>query len=233
MCFLLGFRVALSVAIRHTECRYSTLKGFCMSAAIHRLSTPRERIRRDQNEALTQALLPFLDDPNLDPRLARLVGEVKGLVDRRTASSNRWTFVMLSPSQNRAVVSLIRARSSRPMVAADIWALCFEHLRTDTGEIMLRREQIAEAVGVSAQVVSRIMSELVSFGAISRTLERLEGVKGPGIVRYFMNPNVATHLSGAARDDAQRSAPILELVGGVAHPSQRRARAAGPALPVL
>ena len=29
-----------------------------MAAVIHRLRTPRERIRQDQNEALTQALLP-------------------------------------------------------------------------------------------------------------------------------------------------------------------------------
>ena len=58
-----------------------------MAAVIHRLRTPRERIRQDQNEALTQALLPFLDDPGTDPRMARVVGELKAVLDRRTASS--------------------------------------------------------------------------------------------------------------------------------------------------
>lgn len=204
-----------------------------MSAAIVPLLSPRERIRADQNEALTQALLPFLDDPELEPNLARLVGEVKGLVDRRTASRNKWTFLMLSPSQNRAVVKMIRERSARPMVAADIWALCFQHLRLDTGEIMLRRDQIAAEVGVSAREVSRIMSELCSYGAIARRRDRVEGMKGSGLVRYFMNPNVATHLSGAARDAAQAAAPILQVIDGAVHPAQRRGRSAPFPRPVL
>lgn len=197
-----------------------------MSAAIHRLCTPRDRIRQDQNAELTQALLPFLDDPNLDPRLARLLGDLKGLVDRRTASLNKWTFVMLSPDQNAAVVEFLASHAARPLVCMRLWALCFRHLRTDTGEITLTREEIAEALAVPSTEISRAMSELVSFGAISRRRERVPGLRGAGLARYFMNPNVATHLAGRARDDAQRAAPLLKVIDGTSHPSQRRARAA-------
>lgn len=185
-----------------------------MAAVIHRLRTPRDRIRQDQNAELTQALLPFLDDPDLDPRLARLVSEVKGLVDRRTASLNKWAFVMLSPDQNAAVVEFLASNAARPLVCMRLWALCFRHLRTDTGEIMLSRDQMADALAVPSGEVSRCMSELVKFGAISRVRERVPGLRGAGLARYFMNPNVATHLSGKVRDDAQRSAPVLALVGG-------------------
>lgn len=193
-----------------------------MAAVIHRLRTPRERIRQDQNEALTQALLPFLDDPGTDPRMARVVGELKAVLDRRTASRNGWTFLMLSPSQNRAVVKYLRSNSARPMVAVELWALCFEHLRNDTGEVLLSREQMAEEVGVAPKRVSEVMSELVKIGAISRVRERVPGMRGSGVVRYFMNPNVATQLSGKARDDAQRSAPMLALVGGSSGEVRRR-----------
>ena len=37
-------------------------------------------------------------------------------------------------------------------------------------------------------------------------------MRGPGMVRYFMNPNVATHLAGKARDEAQAAAPKLRVV---------------------
>ena len=37
-------------------------------------------------------------------------------------------------------------------------------------------------------------------------------MRGPGRAVYFMNPNVATNLSGAVRDKAQAEAPKLRLV---------------------
>ena len=52
------------------------------------------------------------------------------------------------------------------MVAVELWALCFEHLRNDTGEVLLSREQMAEEVGVAPKRVSEVMSELVKIGAI-------------------------------------------------------------------
>lgn len=197
-----------------------------MVAEIRRLRTRPARLRQDENARLRQALLPFRDGGDgftMEREEMRLVvSKALALIDRQTASLNKWTFVMLSPEQNAIVVSYLADHSRRPLVAVKLWALVFNHLRTDTGEIVLSREDIAEKLGVEARHVSEVMGELVRFGAISRTRERIAGLRGPGLVHYFMNPNVATHLSGKLRDEAQRAAPILKLVEGTAHPAQRR-----------
>ena len=56
------------------------------------------------------------------------------------------------------------------------------------------------------------MRELEAIGAIIIRRERVAGTRGPARAVYFMNPNVATNLSGAARDRAQAEAPKLRLV---------------------
>jgi DNA-binding IclR family transcriptional regulator len=121
---------------------------------------------------------------------------------------------MLNPEQNAAVVAWIMGNSARPMKAARAWAECFTVLRPDTGEIDARREELADRIGVPPAEISRIMGELETCGAIIRKRERVPGMRGAGIVRYFMNPRVGTHLAGAARDEAQAAAPRLRLVEG-------------------
>lgn len=207
-----------SDAVRH-------LMGGFMPAVIRRLITRPDRLRRDEAEALRQALLPFVDGGESSSQLVDAGRTLLAHVDRLSASSNRWTFVMLSPDQNAAVVEFLAANSGRPIVSVRLWALCFRHLRTDTGEIMLGRDELAKSLGVTAGEVSRCMSELVKFGAILRVRERVGGMRGPGVVRYFMNPRVGTHLSGQARDAAQAAAPMLKVIDGTSHPSQRRCRA--------
>ena len=118
-----------------------------------------------------------------------------------------WTFVMLSPAQNEMVVDWLAQNSKRPMVAVRVWAKMFNHLRMDTGEILLPRAKLAEAIGVAPYHLSRIMTELEGINAIRR--ER-DGRR----VRYFMNPNVATHVAGPARAEAQKGVGPLTLVQG-------------------
>lgn len=196
-----------------------------MAASIRRLRTRPARLRQDESAALRQALLPFVDGDGFKVQRVEvrvLAGELLAVVDRETASLNRWSFVMLSPSQNRLVVRHLLRNSRRPLVAVDLWALLFEHLRMDTGEVALRREQMAAALGVEARFVSEVMTELERFGAISRLRE------GRG-VRYFMNPNVGTHLAGKARDDAQAAARSIGLVDL----AERRRRWLRPSMSVL
>jgi hypothetical protein len=87
-----------------------------MAAVILRHRTRRDRLRAAEAE-----------------ELRRLVGERPGLperlrsgliaaIDRETASENGWTFVMLSPEQNRAVLDWLLAHSSRPRQAVALWA---------------------------------------------------------------------------------------------------------------
>jgi hypothetical protein len=55
--------------------------------------------------------------------------------------------------------------------------------------------------------ISRIMTELSNCCAILHRREKVPGMRGQGRVRYFINPNVATDLSGKERDAAQRNVP--------------------------
>lgn len=176
--------------------------------AIHQLKTRPDRLRQDQADLLRQALLPF------EEQMPEAVRSLISALDRQTASRNKWTFVMLSPEQNAVVVDYLADHSEQPMVALKLWALCFKHLRTDTGEIMLTREEIAEKLHQPPREISRIMTELVEFGAIIRKRQKVGGMKGPGMVHYFMNPRVATHLAGKERDEAQSDAPLLRLIEG-------------------
>jgi hypothetical protein len=119
---------------------------------------------------------------------------------------------MLSPEQNEAVVTWLLDHSNRPQQAVRLWVTLFRHLRRDTGEIMLTRDEMAEQINERPDKVSAIMGELERIGAISRRREKVAGMRGPGVVRYFMNPNVATHLTGKTRDQAQAAARKLEVV---------------------
>jgi hypothetical protein len=174
-----------------------------MPATLHRLRTKRQRLRREQAAALRQMILEFEGLPDHAARA------IIGAIDRETAAENGWTFVMLSPAQNRAVIDWLLEHAERRREAIALWALLFEHLDRHTGMILLTRDEIAEQVGTHPDIVSAIMSDLEGIGAIVRRRERVAGMRGPGMVRYFMNPNVGTHLVGHVREEAQAKAPPL------------------------
>ena len=177
-----------------------------MAATLRRLRTKADRLLAEQADALRQLVIEY---PGLPERPR---GEIVAAIDRQAAAENGWTFVMLSPSQNKAVQRWLLEHSRRPQKATMLWVELFDHLRRDTGEIMLSRDQLAELIGEHPNNVSEIMRELASIGAITIHRERVPGQRGPGRAVYFMNPNVATTLSGAARDRAQAEAPKLRLV---------------------
>lgn len=172
-----------------------------MSATIHRFRSKRTRIKTEQALEMRQLLLDFAEDHGL-PEDA--LGRIVAAVDGETASERGWTFIMIGPRENRAVARWLRQYSQRPTVALVLWAELFTALRYDTGEIMMTRQELAEAVGIHPNSVSGIMAELESVGAVSR--RRV----GRG-VRYYMNPTIATYLTGKARDAAQDAAPRLKL----------------------
>src|SRR3954447_8563509 len=177
-----------------------------MPAGIVRLRTNADRLRAEEADLLRRLVL---DRPSLPERLR---GEIVAAIDRETASEARWTFVMLSPDQNAEVMRWLRRHSSMPVLALALWGELFTALRWDTGEIMLSRDELAERVGARPNHVSTVMNELCGMGAIIVRRERIAGLRGPGRAIYLMNPNVATNLSGVARDRAQAEAPPLRLV---------------------
>lgn len=173
-----------------------------MSAKIERFKSRKQLLQDRDGEDLKQLLLDFASERNLDEDA---IGRIVAAVDARTATSEGWTFVMLSPAQNAQVVSWLANNSKRPKVAAVLWAQMFTAMRNDTGEIMLNRNELAKLAKIRPAEVSSIISELVRIGAIIR---RRDGRH----MRYFMNPNVATHLGQKARESAQAEAPQLRLV---------------------
>jgi CRP-like cAMP-binding protein len=179
------------------------------AAKLHRLRTGRERIEAEQADMLRQLVLDFPDLPD------RARGEIIAAIDRRTASDHGWPFVMIGPEQFAFVNRWLGQNSKRPLLAYALWGELFTALRRDTGEIMLTREEMAERIGTDPGTITKIMAELESIGAISRRREKVAGLRGPGMVRYFMNPNVATHLAGKARERAQAEAVPLDLAPSV------------------
>src|SRR5215203_6131076 len=55
-------------------------------------------------------------------------GEIVAAIDRQAAAENGWTFVMLSPSQNKVVQRWLLKHSRRPQKATMLWAELFDHL---------------------------------------------------------------------------------------------------------
>ena len=163
------------------------------------------RLTADRAAEIHQLLLPFADE------FGPIIGEIGQLIDRHTVSRNGRTFIMLYPDQNRAIVQYLKHHSSRPLQAIEVWAHCFEHLNSETGEIRLTRAELATLAGISENSVSIIMSELKNRNAILSRRTKVAGMRGQGAVRYYMNPNVATHLPGKARDQAQAAAPKLAV----------------------
>lgn len=168
-------------------------------AAIRRLRTQVERARADQIADLRQALLPF-GDGRTGELARRLLWEVD-----RPSHTNEWSFVMLSPSQNAAVVDWLSRHSSRPLVAVRVWAQMIAHLDRESGEVMLSRGEIADLVGERSNNLSAVVTELIGIGAVSR---RKDGAR----VRYYVSPLIATHLPLVGRQRAQEAAPALRLV---------------------
>jgi hypothetical protein len=179
-----------------------------MAAKIVRLRTKPERMRGETAAELRQLVLGYHGLPE------RARGEIVAAIDRETASQAGWTFVMLGPEQNAAVVRWLHQNSRYPTLAPALWAELFTALRRDTGQIMLTRDELAERINAGPDAVSRIMGELTSIGAIMARRERVAGMRGQGRAVYFMNPQVGTHLTGAARDRAQTAFPELKAIDG-------------------
>ena len=94
---------------------------------------------------------------------------------------------MLSAAENKAVVAWLRDNSSRPMVALARWAELFDNLRTDTGEIVLTRDELAEQVRCRPTEVSELVGEK------ARASERSAG--GGGVWRGMRGPEAKCGIS--------------------------------------
>lgn len=163
-----------------------------------------DRKRREKQARDAQTLERLAKRAGLDPETAAMLA-----MNLAPAAKSEWTFVMISPQQNDAVVEWLEANSKRPMKAMKLWAHLFTAMRNDTGEILRSRDELAEKIGENPQNLSRIMTELASINAI---VKRKEGRR----VKYFMNPAIATHIpTPEQRKEARKGAgPLLVMMEG-------------------
>jgi DNA-binding transcriptional ArsR family regulator len=177
--------------------------GLSLGGAIRSFERARYTRRQQQAMQLELALKEIMD-----PRDAvRLAGEFANRV--APPSKPEETFIMLHASQNAAVNRWLEEHSKRPMKAMRLWSELFTAVHSGTGEVLLSRADLAARTGIEPRTVSELMTELAGVNAIVR---RKEGRK----VRYFMNPNVATHIPSPEARKAARDAagPLLVLMEG-------------------
>lgn len=130
-------------------------------------------------------------------------------------------FCMISRDQTAMVWDAIRALppSARPNQVRHAFDLVLLNLRHDTGEVMLTRDQLAEKIGCDPSNVSHVMCTLEAMGVIRRERRRVEGVRGRGVVVYFINPHVGWNGSLKIREEEAAvmeppSGPLLRLMQG-------------------
>lgn len=174
-----------------------------LGAAVHSLQKARYASKQRKAELIEEWTAEVIGAGNA----AQLA--LAFLAQTPNPDADRWIFAMISPTQNFAVLEWLRKHSKRPQVAVSLWGLLLTALRPDTGEILLTRSQIAERVGIEPQNASRIITELVSINAVRRQ-------KDGRRVRYFLNPNIATHIPGPEARKAAREAagPLLVMMEG-------------------
>jgi DNA-binding GntR family transcriptional regulator len=194
-------------------------------AQVVRLRTTQARSEQDTAAGLAEQLRLLPDE-----LLQQLPRGIRHAISKATHGLHRharpdteeglWPggFTMLSRVQTKAIWDAIRALDpdERPNHVRHAFDLVILNLRQDTGEVMLSRDELAKEIGCSPDHVSHVMSTLVRLGVITRERQRVEGMRGPGVVVYFVNPHVAWNGSLDVRkaEAAEAEAPMLHLLQG-------------------
>jgi hypothetical protein len=126
---------------------------------------------------------------------------------------------MLSVQQIGAIWDALRAlpAKDRPQEVRHAFDICVLNLRQDTGEVMLTRDEIAERMKIASRDVTKAMGVMERLGIIIKgDRRRVEGLRGRGIVPYFVNPHAAWNGSlELQKSEARRQTPpLLALMEG-------------------
>jgi len=188
---------------------------------IVRLTTRQQRSGQEEAAQAAEQLSLLSEE-----LLKHLPGEARIAISRATHALQKaarpdtteglWPggFTMLSRIQTAAIWDAIRALPSndRPHQVRHAFDLVLLNLRQDTGEVLLTRDQLAEEINCAPRSVSTIMGTLEKMGVIRRERRKIEGVRGPGMAVYFINPHVAWNGSLDVRKaQATETRPPLQL----------------------
>lgn len=137
-------------------------------------------------------------------------------VRRRTTSKAKWRFIMMQPEANAFVLDAIQGPNgpARPKITTRLWGRILTRVDYDTGRIMMDRADMMQASGASR------WDEVASALAFLEgpTVEALKSTGTGKEKRWFVNPNIATHLTGGQRDAEQERigvpGPLLRIMQG-------------------
>lgn len=200
-------------------------------AKVTKLVTLPERMSREVAAAYREDIERRIADPSSSPEVVKAGERLLADLDRYTVASEGLDFGMIDRVKFGAVIRRLRLESVRPAVACDLWAMCMRFVVPVTGEVEVNRNRkvFLDELGISSAELSRLLTELVDFGALRR--ERVPGLTG---YCYFLNPSVASYkMPAAARERESGKFPVLSIVGGGEPPTERRSRAARVAPVVL
>lgn len=183
---------------------------------VHRLTPVTERVPRSKAQAAQDAIGALDIPPHARERLRQ---ELYRITEPDFARSPWRHFTMLSVQQAGAIWDAIRAlpAKDRPQEVRHAFDLATLHLRQDTGEIMLTRQEMAERMKVDASKVTHAMGVLERMGVIIKGERRkVPGLRGRGLTPYFINPHVAWNgtLAGAIEEAKRQEPPLLTLMRG-------------------
>ncbi len=183
-------------------------------ARVVRLQTRPEKVKRETADEIRQLLLQY---PEGDlPAVAR--AQVLNTLTRVTNPDHVesiWPggFTMISRAQTEVIWDAIRALPGRdrPNHVRHAFDLVLLNLRQDDGEVMLTRDQMAAKMGCAAKHVSTVMGTLERMGVVRRERRKVDGMQGPGMAVYFVNPHVAWNGRLDIRKEAARETPQPSL----------------------
>jgi hypothetical protein len=178
-----------------------------MVAKVRQFRSRADKTQASKVDQLRQLLL------GLEPLLPSApVGEVLNALPPDEADASDPRFIMVYIEDFNAVADWLEEHSRSPRAAIRLLRQMLRFVHPTTQEVLRSREELAELVGCTPREVSRLMHELLSIQAVRRERRPVEGMRGPGTVRWFVNPRLGTHLPKGLRRMAYDQAPELKLV---------------------
>lgn len=164
---------------------------------IVKFSSKQRQFEQQQTAELQEQLLLYPSDQLPRREKRTILNKLSQNLDKNDC----WAFTMFSKKQVIKLGKSIKKLppSMRPHQTYEIFIHILLNIHQDTGEVALTREEIAEELEISPENISRIMKTLEAMGVIRKEYEKVAGMRGRGIVVYYVNPDVAWNGSLESR----------------------------------
>ena len=150
---------------------------------------------------------------DLEPLLPSApLGELLNALPPDEADASDPRFIMVYIEDFNAVADWLEEHSRSPRAAIRLLRQMLRFVHPTTQQVLRTREELAELAKTTPDEVSIIMNELLSIQAVRRARVPVKGMRGPGVVQWYVNPRLGTHLPKDLRRMAYDQAPALKLV---------------------